>query len=147
MEFAPTVTMPLHLGSWLNVTPSFTFRTTHYGAQLETGRPVDQGFERNTDEFTLDIRPPSMDRVWGDSPPAKWKHAIEPDIVYPYVNGVNDYARFIRFDEDETLTDTNEVEYGVTQRLYFRDGEGGSEEFAQLAHFRNISSIPLSAAP
>jgi len=129
MEFAPSVTMPLHWGPWLNVTPSFTFRTTHYGAQLEGGAPVNQPFERNTEEFTLDIRPPTLDRVYYRDG-AKWKHAIEPDIVYRYVDGVNDYARFIRFDEDETLTDTNEVEYGVTQRLYRRDDDGDSEEFA-----------------
>jgi LPS-assembly protein len=129
MEFAPSVTMPLHWGQWLNVTPSFTFRTTRYGAQLEDGAPVNQPFERTTEEFTLDIRPPTLDRIW-DRGDVKWKHTIEPDIVYRYVNGVDDYARFIRFDEDETLTDTNEVEYGITQRLYRRDSDGDAEEFA-----------------
>ena len=53
---------------------------------------------------------------------------IEPDIVYNYVNGVNNYARFIRFDEDETLTDTNEIQYGITQRLYRRKKDGDAEE-------------------
>ena len=52
---------------------------------------------------------------------------IEPEIIYTDVNGVKDFARFVRFDEDETLTDTNEIQYGVTQRLYFREGEGGRE--------------------
>ena len=33
---------------------------------------------------------------------------------------MNDFGRFVRFDEDETLTDTNEFEYGVTQRLFRR---------------------------
>ena len=32
-EVAPTVTMPLHFGPWLDVTPSFTLRTTYYGGQ------------------------------------------------------------------------------------------------------------------
>ena len=50
----------------------------------------------------------------GSTASTKWKHVIEPEIVYSYVNGVNDFARFIRFDEDETLTDTNEIEYGFT---------------------------------
>ncbi len=36
-EFAPSVTVPLHWGPWLNVTPSFTFRSTYYGGQLENG--------------------------------------------------------------------------------------------------------------
>ncbi len=75
----------------------------------------------------MDFRPPSFDRIWGKSG-TKWKHVIEPDIVYNYVNGVNDYARFIRFDEDETLTDTNEIQYGITQRLYRRKKDGDAEE-------------------
>jgi LPS-assembly protein len=53
---------------------------------------------------------------------------IEPDITYQLVNGVNNFARFIRFDEDETLTDTNEIEYGITQRLYRRKGDADAEE-------------------
>jgi LPS-assembly protein len=41
---------------------------------------------------------------------------------------MDDFARFVRFDENETLTDTNEVEYGITQRLYHRTDSGDSEE-------------------
>ena len=49
-------------------------------------------------------------------------------IVYNYVTGVNAFGRFVRFDQDETLTDTNEFEYGFTQRLFRRDEEGKTEE-------------------
>jgi LPS-assembly protein len=128
-EIAPTVTIPLHFGPWLDLTPSFTFRSTYYGGQLQNGLYVGNGFFRETEEFSLDIRPPTIERVWGDSATGrKWKHVIEPEIIYSYVNGVKDFARFVRFDEDETLTDTNEIQYGVTQRLYFREGEGGTQE-------------------
>jgi LPS-assembly protein len=128
-ELAPSVTIPFHWGPWLDVTPTFTFRSTYYGGQQENGLFVDRGFFRTTEEFALDIRPPSFDRVWGDSG-RKWKHVIEPEIIYSYVNGVNDYKRYIRFDEDETLTDTNEIEYGFTQRLYRHDDDGNTEEVA-----------------
>ncbi len=128
-EFAPTVTMPLHFGPWLDVTPSFTFRSTHYGGQLQNGNYAGIGFFRNTEEFSLDIRPPSLDRVWG-SEASRWKHVIEPEIVYSYVNGVDDFARNIRFDEDDTLTDTNEIQYGFTQRLFHRDASGQTSEVA-----------------
>ena len=126
-EFAPSVTMPLHWGPWLSLTPSFTFRSTYYGGQLQNGVYGDQAFFRNTEEFSVDIRPPSIERMWnrGDG---KWKHVIEPEITYRYVTGVNDFGRFLRFDEDETLTDTNEFEYGFTQRLFHRTADGGSDE-------------------
>jgi LPS-assembly protein len=128
-EIAPTVTMPFHWGSWLDVTPTFTLRSTYYGGQIQNGSFVNQGFFRNTEELSVDIRPPTLDRVWGSSDSGtKWKHVIEPEIVYSYVNGVTDFSRFVRFDEDETLTNTNEFEYGVTQRLYRRKKDGTAEE-------------------
>ena len=127
-EIAPTVTIPFHWGPWLDVTPMFTLRSTHYGGQLLNGAFVGEGFFRTTEEFSLDIRPPTLERVWGNSN-TKWKHVIEPDITYQLVNGVNNFGRFVRYDEDETLTDTNEIEYGITQRFYRRKGDADAEEF------------------
>ena len=127
MEFAPNVTMPLHIGSWLDVTPTFTLRETRYGGQLQNGAFLDTPFLRSTQEFSLDLRPASLDRIW-DAGDTKWKHTIEPEIEYHYVNGVTDFARYLLFDEDDTLTDTNDVQYGVTQRLFRKQGDGGGEE-------------------
>lgn len=127
-EFAPSVAVPLHLGGWLDATPSFTFRATYYGGQRQDGDFVDRGLSRNTEELSVDVRLPVLERVWQQGG-AKWKHAIEPGFVYRYVNGVNQFGRFVRFDEDETLTDTNEIEYGVTQRLFRRAASGDAEEF------------------
>ena len=127
-EIAPTLTMPLRWGPWIGVTPTFTFRSTRYGAQLLPNETFGPSLVRTTEEFSVDIRPPSFARVWG-SGDTKWKHDIEPDIVYSYVTGINQFGRFIRFDEDETLTDTNEVEYAFMQRLYRRSSDDGAEEF------------------
>jgi len=127
-EMAPSVAIPLHFGDWLKAVPSFTFRSTYYGGQQQGGVFVGQGFWRNTEEFALDVRLPVVERVWKGSERA-WKHTMEPGFAYRYVSGVNDFGRFVRFDEDETLTDTNEIEYGITQRLFRRTGEGGTDEF------------------
>jgi LPS-assembly protein len=128
-ELAPSVTMPLRWGPWLGITPSFTLRSTRYSGQVASGAFLNTPLVRTTEEFTLDLRPPSLERVW-ESGQARWKHVIEPQVQYRYVNGVNDFGRFLLFDEDDTLTDTNEIEYGVTQRLYRREGSGDSEELA-----------------
>ena len=69
-----------------------------------------------------------LERVY-DHGETKWKHVVEPYLVYKLVNGVNDFGRFLRFDEDDTLTDTNELEYGITQRLYRRTSSGETQEF------------------
>jgi LPS-assembly protein len=41
---------------------------------------------------------------------------------------VNRFAQFVRFDSDTTLTNTSEVEYGFTQRLFRKDGDGQPQE-------------------
>ncbi len=134
-EFAPRVTVPIHFGRWLGVTTSAAFRTTRYGASLDSrGLLSETSITRNTGEFTLELRPPTLERFFDRAPSEKnktrkrYKHTIEPDITYRYVTGVNNFPNFIRFDADSTLTDTNEVEYGFTQRLYGKEGDDTPQE-------------------
>jgi LPS-assembly protein len=126
-EVAPRVTIPLRWGPWLGVMPTFTVRSAQYGAQLSGGTVVSQSLRRTTGELTVDVHPPSLARLWqnGDT---KWKHAVEPLFVYRYVRGVNAFGRFLRFDEIDTLTDTNEIEYGITQRFFRRKAGGSADE-------------------
>ena len=139
-EFAPRVTVPFHFGPWLGATTTATFRTTYYGDSLvpgsaAAGMPVlsGQSITRNDGEFILDLRPPVLERVFDPSPdktkPRKrYKHTIEPHITYRYINGISDFTQFIRFDSDATLTNTNEVEYGITQRFWAKDGDDQPQE-------------------
>jgi LPS-assembly protein len=127
-EVAPRVTVPLRWGPWLGVTPTLVVRSTHYGAQQRSDGSIQpEGLRRTTEELTVDLRPPSFDRIWG-RPSSKWKHVIEPEVVYRYVRGVNHFGDFIRFDQGDTLVDTNEFEYSITQRLYHRT-EDGTHQF------------------
>jgi LPS-assembly protein len=134
-EFAPRVTVPLHFGYWFGVTTSAAFRTTSYGDSLDSaGNLSNSSIKRNTGEFTVDLRPPALERYFEsgsskkDKSRRKYKHTIEPAITYRYVTGVNHFADFIRFDTNATLTDTSEVEYGFTQRLYRKTGDDQPEE-------------------
>jgi LPS-assembly protein len=126
-EVAPRVTLPLRWGPWLGITPTFVARTTRYGAQVQSGALAPRPLVRNTQEVTVDVWPPALARIFtGRS--ARWKHVIEPQLIYRYVRGVNDFGRFLRFDENDILTDTNEIEYGITQRLLRRKGDGEADE-------------------
>jgi LPS-assembly protein len=126
-EVAPRVTIPLRWGPWLGLTPTFAVRVTRYGQQQLSGIVVPDAVRRISGEVTVDLRPPSFAREWLKGP-TKWKHVVEPKVVYRYVTGVNDFGRFLRFDENDTLTDTSELEYSVTQRLYRRTSASGAEE-------------------
>jgi LPS-assembly protein len=125
-EFAPSVTVPLHWGSWLGVTASATARATHYGARLDQGSVSGRGLARATGEFSVEIQTPALERAWGGSP-VRWKHSIAPEITYSYVTGIDDFSQILRFDQYDTLSNTNDVEYGVVQRL-FRKGQTGSAQ-------------------
>ncbi len=123
------------MGAWLGVTATGAVRTTRYGASLDaTGNLSEQPVVRNDGEFTLEIRPPTLERFFDraslkkDKPRHRYKHTIEPDFTFRYVGGVNDFQRFVRFDSDATLSNTSEIEYGITQRLFLKSGDDQPNE-------------------
>jgi LPS-assembly protein len=129
-EFAPRVTLPLHFGPWLDFTATAAFRTTYYGDSLVPGSilttPVlsGQSINRNDGEFKLDFRLPAFERIFQrPHSKKKYKHTIEPYFDYNYVTGIHNFSQIIRFNSDATLTNTNELEYGVTQRLWVKNGD------------------------
>jgi LPS-assembly protein len=48
------------------------------------------------------------------------RHTIQSELRYRYVGGVNNFSSIPRFDSTDTESDTNELEYSVTQRLFFK---------------------------
>src|SRR5580692_463325 len=101
-EVAPQVVVPLRWGPWLGVTTTYTERATSYGAELVAGTLMGDLSHRITGELNVDLRPPTLERIW-QTKGGKWKHTIEPQIEYNYVEGVNQFDRIVLFDEDETL--------------------------------------------
>jgi LPS-assembly protein len=142
-EFAPRVTLPLHFGPWLGATTSAAFRTTRYGDSLNSAGLVSGvAISRNTGEFLIDLRPPALERFFvrtslkKEKPRRRYKHVLEPALTYRYVTGVNNFFDFIRFDSDATLTNTNEVQYGFTQRLFLKEGEDQPQELIAWSIFQ-----------
>jgi LPS-assembly protein len=50
----------------------------------------------------------------------RFRHVIEPYLTYRYVKGVDNFHRIIRFDHIDTISNTNEIEFGLTNRFYIR---------------------------
>ena len=53
---------------------------------------------------------------------------IEPRATYRYVTGVDNFARILRFDERDILSNTSEVEYAVVNRLYAKRTSDKAED-------------------
>jgi LPS-assembly protein len=130
-EFAPKVTIPFHFRDLFGLTATAAFRTTYYGDSLNADSILTgDSITRNTGEFALELRPAALERFF-DRPRThrRYKHTIEPEATYRYVTGVHNFADFIRFDSNATLTDTNEIEYGVVQHLYVKSGDDQPVDF------------------
>lgn len=125
-DLSPSVSLPLHFHGW-SFRPEFSLRDTIYTKQLLTSTvggmelesTLSDAVNRKVLKGSVEVRPPALDRVFGhEFMERKWKHVIEPRVVYNYVTGVNNFANILRFDERDILSDTDEVEYSVVNRLY-----------------------------
>ena len=122
-DLSPTLSLPLRFGGW-SFRPEFSVRESAYTQELEVlpngaRTAVSDTINRKSLNASLELRPPAVSRVFDHAfLGRKWKHVIEPRVVYNYVTGVNSFANILRFDQRDILSDTNEVEYGVVQRLY-----------------------------
>ena len=125
-DFFPRFTVPLRLKGF-NITPTLGGRITGYGQSRQEGEIVGANLYRAAGEFSVDIAPPAIQRIYNGP---KWfgdkvKHVIEPRLRYRYTAGVDDFEQIIRFDARDILNNTNEAEVSLTQRLYAKNAETG----------------------
>ncbi len=119
----PDVSLPLQFHGW-DFRPEIAVQDTAYTQSLtpipgSVGTPNDSAINRKAFEGTFELRPPSLSRVFKKTLLGrKFKHVIEPVVTYRYVTGVDNFSDILRFDQLDILTNTNEVEYGITNRLY-----------------------------
>jgi LPS-assembly protein len=137
-DFHPFLSYPLSADGW-NFRPTVGVRETFYSRSRVTpyppGPPVENTGSLNRSDFeaSMDIRPPVIERTFTSG----WvrnllrhdfKHTVEPEITYRYVAGIDNFLNILRFDDVDVASDTNELEYGVTQRLFIKPRPGTEEE-------------------
>ena len=140
LDVRPELSLPLAFGGWHTIT-SVAIRDTFYSrsrrvpyspntrdpyppnaAPIEITNPVN----RNSVELNIDIRPPAIERTFEVPKKLQWalgsemRHTIEPEITYRNVHGISNFLSVLRFDDIDLAADTDELEYGLTQHLYFR---------------------------
>ncbi|MFL6451717.1 MAG: LPS-assembly protein LptD [Bryobacteraceae bacterium] len=97
---------------------------------------------RKDADFTVDFRAPTLERVF--TPPKrahlgeKLKHVMEFQATYEYVTGINQFRKTIHFDATDILSNTNQLTFSVTNRLYRKDKAGNIMEILtwRVAHAR-----------
>jgi LPS-assembly protein len=126
IDLEPRLALPVVVDGW-SVRPEIGLRNTFYTRRLlpsssstiAVGTPLDSNVNRRALEATFELRPPALARTFErEILGRKLKHVVEPRAVYRYVNGVDNFQNILRFDARDILSDTNEFEYAVVQRLY-----------------------------
>jgi LPS-assembly protein len=135
LDANPKISLPTFFHGW-TLSPEAGFRETYYTQRLVTqpgtAAPVavSDPINRNVFAGSVDIRPPSIAKIF-DRKLLGYvlKHTIQPQITYRYQTGINDFSQIIRFDQRDILVNTNEVEYGVVNRLYAKKTKSTGECF------------------
>jgi len=124
-DVLPSVSMPLFYKGW-SFRPEVDVRDTFYSESqspnnVGLGVALAQTLNRKTVDTSVALRPPTIGKVFDRTFAGRTlKHTLEPSLTYRYTNGVDNLGSTIRFDFRDILSDTNEVEYGLVQRLYLK---------------------------
>jgi LPS-assembly protein len=146
----PAVSLPIFYKGW-TFRPDVQLRNTVYSQQQSTAQSVITAhhdlFNRRTIATSVELRPPVLSKVFdGTIAGRKIKHTIEPRVIYRYTNGVEKFGSIIRFDFRDILSNTNEVEVGLLQRLFTkRERSGCSQETTDSAS-ATVSTIAADAS-
>ena len=136
-DLNPVLSLPVFFKGW-GLRPELSLRDTIYTQQLvassgtaltDVGTAISKTLNRKSLQGSVELRPPSVSRIFqGEHFGRRWKHVVEPRIVYNYVTGVENFPHILRFDERDILSDTNEVEYALVNRFYAKKTSGEGED-------------------
>ncbi len=129
VDFYPHLALPFGAGGW-SFTAEGAFRDTGYSiSQIPDLIPFTgdiptishDPLNRVAAEASFDMRPPALERDFELPGNHELRHVIEPEVTYHYVGGIGPQARnVLLFDTTDIVTNTNEVDYSLTQRFYMR---------------------------
>jgi LPS-assembly protein len=128
LDLYPRLSLPVHFDGW-TLRPEIAARETYYTeSQIPsstTPLPGNGSVNRTDLEASFELRPPvlvrdfkvpALERLFGSD----LRHTIEPELQYHYVGGINNFSSIPRLDAVDVESDTNELEYSLTQRLLFK---------------------------
>jgi LPS-assembly protein len=149
-DLFPSVSYPVRLFNVLKLTSNIGPRETFYQSSNDPTHTIQgwrsrETFEAGTalsTEFYRVYDGASLSTISSLYKVAKWMHTIEPTVGYSYIPRVNQ-SRLPSFDDVDQIPYTNQITYGITQRLLGKpEKEGinsGPKEYGKLTIFQNYS--------
>ncbi|MDX6384774.1 MAG: LPS-assembly protein [Blastocatellia bacterium] len=121
-DLHPNIAIPLNFSGW-SLTTTLGARATYYSNSIDpaTGLVTPRDVVRGYGELEFDLRPPALARNFRrDDGSVRFRHVIEPYVIYRRVAGIDNFNQILRFDYVDAIADTNEIEYGISNRFYTR---------------------------
>lgn len=124
----PHLSLPWVKGGW-TLRPGVALRDTLYSNSQTLSATVplqkNASLNRKAVEATMEVRPPVLERDFQNdflthNFGVALRHTIAPEFQYRYVAGIDNFNNVERFDSVDIFSDTNELEYGLTQRLFLK---------------------------
>jgi LPS-assembly protein len=128
LDLYPRFALPLHFDGW-TLRPEIAGRETYYtesqipssttpvrGNGSVNRADLEASFELRPPVLVRDFKAPALERLFGSD----LRHTIEPELRYRFVGGINNFSSVPRFDAIDVESNTNELEYSLTQKLFFK---------------------------
>lgn len=135
IDFFPQVYFSIPLFQGLRITPRAAFRNTFYSDSQKRDEDglvvVGDSLNRQYGDFSIDVKGWGLARTW-ESGTRSWKHLIEPMARYRYTTGIDRFAETLRFDANDPIANTHEIEYALVNRFFVRESGGRSHEWLSL---------------
>jgi LPS-assembly protein len=135
-DIKPTISSAFSFAGF-SLYPSVSFEASDYSHQYSNNSPsaatiAAANLFRHDADFVLDFRLPSLERTYN---PVKWlhlgdkiKHVIEAEAQYEYVTGISQFQQTIHFDGTDVVSNTNQMTFGLTNRIYKKEKNGDVHE-------------------
>ncbi len=109
----------------------YSEQQTPSGAPGPASQVTPAGINELAETADLRWRPPGLERTYNT--PGGWlgnrvKHVIQPEAHWRAVTGMHNFQNIIQFDPTDILTDTQELDYGLTNRWLTENSQGQTRE-------------------
>jgi len=129
----PTISYPFTGLSFLTFRTNLSGRYTYYTAIKDgSGINNEEDVDRRYSELGFDMRGPTFARIFntpGNFYADRYKHVVEPQIVWTYRSRVETFDEVPKFDSQDYVPGTNQFSFSLVNRFFAkreREGAGAS---------------------
>ncbi|MBP1595296.1 MAG: Organic solvent tolerance protein OstA [Acidobacteria bacterium] len=120
LDFHPRLALRLPSFAGFSIVPSAGIRETYYSARITRDaipEVIPTPLRRQYTELQVEMRTPELEKAFHSQKFGNFQHHIEPMVTYRRIHGITEMREIIRFDDQDAIADTNELEYGIVNRI------------------------------